>query len=107
MNTVWWWLLHLVGIDDPAGRWYLLWSGLASDLSELTLLGALIGLYWRHACHVRGCWRIGRHPVEGTGFTVCRRHHPEGGSTHEHILRLHRRARERSTVAPPSGEGPI
>ncbi len=105
MTTVWWWLLHLAGIDNPAGPWYAFWSGLGGDITEFAIVGGLASVYWRHTCHVDRCWRIGRHPVEGTGFTVCRRHHPEGAPTHQHVLRLHRRAGERS-VAPPSGEGP-
>lgn len=69
--------LHILGIDDPSGRWELFWSGFGSDLGEATLATTPLVLWRRHNCHVKRCWRIGRHPVEGTTFVVCRRHHPD------------------------------
>ena len=66
-------LLHLLGVDNASGRWYLWWSGIGSDL-------AYVGIIWafaRHAnCHQPRCWRIGHLPVEGTPWKTCRRHHP-------------------------------
>lgn len=73
------WLVHLLGLDDPSGHWYMWWSGPGSDLGELAILGALFSLYRRHTCHVnspRFCWRPGTHPVPGTPFRTCARHHP-------------------------------
>lgn len=69
------WLVHVSGLDDPSGRWYLFWSGPFPDIPLLVL-----GAAWlRHRnCHARGCPRIGRFPVEGTAWTVCSRHHPDG-----------------------------
>lgn len=66
-------LAHWLGLTDASGPWYLWWSGIAGDLP---MFGALWLLYRRHTCHARRCWRLGLHPVDGTGFTVCRRHHP-------------------------------
>jgi hypothetical protein len=67
------WLLHVLGLDDSAGRPYLFWSGFGSDLAYLGMLGALA----RHVnCHEPWCWRLGRFPVEGTPWLACRRHHP-------------------------------
>lgn len=73
------WLLHILGIDNGSGRWYLWWSGAGSDLGEAAIVGALFAHYRRHICHVnapRSCWRLGMHPVAETGFRTCRRHHP-------------------------------
>lgn len=76
------WLLHLLdeyGITSSTGRWYAFYSGAGSDIGELALLSALVEFYRRHTCHVdspRFCWRPGTHPVEGTPYRACKRHHP-------------------------------
>ena len=67
------WLPHILGIDDPAGRWYAWWSGIGSDFGEVTIVGAILGTYYKHTCHQERCWRIGRHAVDGTPW--CNRHH--------------------------------
>lgn len=68
------WLLHVGGIDNVSGRWYAWWSGIGGDVTWLALP---ILLYRKHNCHARWCWRIGQHPVEGTPYLVCRKHHPD------------------------------
>jgi hypothetical protein len=73
-------LLHVLGVDDVAGRWYAFWSGAGSDLGYL---GIVYALWRKHNCHQRGCWRIGRHPHGG--FVLCARHHPVGAPTATHI----------------------
>lgn len=73
------WLVHILGIDNEAGRWYALWSGVGSDVGEVAILGGMVAFWRRHSCHVdspRFCWRWGAHPVEGTPFRACKRHHP-------------------------------
>lgn len=75
------WLAHILGLDNGGGMPYLAWSGFGSDLSEFAIVGALLAHVRRHNCHVHGCLRVGRHPVSGTGFVVCRRHHPDGAPT--------------------------
>ena len=73
------WLAHLLGIDNETGPIYAFWSGFGSDVGEFALLGGLVALYRRHTCHVdhpRFCWRPGTHPVAGTPYRVCKRHHP-------------------------------
>lgn len=84
-GALWWWFLHLTGADNVSGPWYGFWSGFGSDLGELAIVGGLISVYWKHSCHAKGCWRIGRHPVEGTHWVVCRRHHPQDSPTPEQI----------------------
>jgi hypothetical protein len=71
---VWGWLLHVAGVDDPASNWYGFWSGFGSDLGELAAVGVLLR---RFNCHVRGCWRLGRHRLPGTSYVICHRHHPD------------------------------
>lgn len=70
---------------------YNLWS---SVWGELALKVPLLIWALRHLnCKVTGCWRVG-HPVHGTGYRACRRHHPvmrsEGPITAEHIAEAHR-----------------
>jgi hypothetical protein len=92
MGLAWSVLQHIWGLDNPAGPWYTFWSGFGSDVGEFAIFGALLSVYLRHACHVDGCWRIGRHPVEGTSYTVCKHHHPDGAPTHEQVLQRHQQA---------------
>jgi hypothetical protein len=70
---------------DPDG--YNIVSG---PLADITLLGGAYAILRRHNCHAKGCWRIGRHPVAGTTYTVCRKHHPHESPTAEQILAEHR-----------------
>lgn len=72
------WLMHVLGLDNASGAPYLAWSGVGGDLGYLAIIGTLIR---RHNCHVHGCLRVGRHPVTGTDYVVCRRHHPDGAPT--------------------------
>lgn len=75
-------LAHILGLDNPSGHWYSFWSGFFGDASILTTPAVLAR---RHNCHTRGCPRLGRHPVAGTTWTVCRRHHPDEHPTAEDI----------------------
>jgi len=83
------WLLHVLGVDDASGRWYLWWSGFGSDLAYL---GVGAGLARKLNCHEPRCWRIGRFPVEGTPWSACGRHHPQpprrGGIREQYHLYL-------------------
>lgn len=68
------WLAHVMGLDDASGGWYLFWSGIGADLGMFVAVGAFL----RHVnCHEVGCHRLGRYPIDGTPFKVCRVHHPE------------------------------
>lgn len=68
---MWHELAHLMGLDNLSGPWYGFWSGIGSDLGEVTLLGALVMYARHHNCHATGCWRLG-HPHEGV--VHCRKH---------------------------------
>ncbi len=71
------WLSHFFGLDNLSGPFYGFWSGVGSDIAELTLAGALIEQIRRRNCHVSRCWRSGHFEVGGTPYKTCRKHHPE------------------------------
>lgn len=80
------WLLHVLGVDNLSGRWYGFWSGFGSDVGEAGIVAALAAQVRRHNCHVRGCWRVGRHQVGTTSWIVCGRHHPAGAPRRDQVL---------------------
>jgi hypothetical protein len=91
------WLAAHAGTDDLSGSWYGFWSGIGSDLAELTLIGAVgTGVYHvvkKYNCHEPRCWRVGTHPAAGGQFILCYRHHPDFHGkrpTHELMEQLHR-----------------
>lgn len=94
MTSVQHWVSHFFGLDNGAGPFYLWWSGMGANFGELTVVAAVGGIYFRHNCHVKGCWRVGRHPVDGTPYITCRRHHPTvpGQVTAEHVADAHAEA---------------
>jgi len=76
---------------------YQAYSGIIPALAILTLLGAAAQALRHHNCHVKGCLRMG-HPVEGTPYVACHKHHPahEGnrrGVSEQTIHDAHRAAR--------------
>jgi hypothetical protein len=71
------WFEHAVGMTNGSGPEYLFWSGIGSDIQEITLLGAVLGLYYKHNCHQKKCPRIGKHSFDGTPY--CTRHNPQFG----------------------------
>lgn len=80
-DTFAWFELHTgvqKGGPDP---YYNFWSGIGSDLGEITLVTAvltiLVGAYRKVNCNDPDCWRIGKHPTEGGTFHFCHHHHPE------------------------------
>lgn len=98
---IWWWhplqhwlAVHTGTVNEP-GPYYGFFSGFGSDLGEIALVGGFIALYRKHNCHVKGCWRIAHHEVEGTPWKVCRKHHPDTPNKRPsltHILKDHREA---------------
>jgi hypothetical protein len=81
-------LLHILGLDDASGRWYLWWSGVGADLGMLSAVYAVVR---RLNCEITGCLRLGRHAT-AAGHHTCRRHHPDGPLTVEAAHAAHRRA---------------
>jgi hypothetical protein len=85
--TIWQSIIHFTGSDNTSGIWYGFWSGFGSDLGEIALIGAVIGAYHKHNCHVKGCWRIGKLKVPNTEYVVCRVHHPKNAPSAKDILK--------------------
>jgi hypothetical protein len=70
-------------------RSYNWWSGIASDIAEVTLLSAVFAVYKQHTCRAHWwcpCWA--KHPVAGTTASVCAIHHTVEG--HKRLQRRHR-----------------
>jgi len=84
-EQAWWWVEVHTGTVNESGPYYGFFSGFGSDIGEVAIIGGLVAIVRKHNCHVHNCWRIGRHPVEGTPYVVCRRHHPEGHLTAEKV----------------------
>jgi hypothetical protein len=84
--TVLSWLYHAIRWTwhDPDG-----YNFISGPLADITLLGGAYALLRHHNCHVNGCWRIGRRPVEGTAYVVCHRHHPHPRPTVDEIHAEH------------------
>lgn len=80
------WLFHPL-----AGRGYQFWSGIASDLGELTLLVGITAWWTRHNCHVRHCPRL-QWKATAASDVVCRHHHPENPKTAEQVTADHQAA---------------
>jgi hypothetical protein len=75
--------LDLLGITNgSSGRWYTFWNGFVRNIP---LIAAAYIFGRKHNCHAHRCWRVGRMPVEGTDYTVCRKHHPDGDMSGEDI----------------------
>lgn len=73
---LWYWIEIHTGIarggPDP---YYNAFSGVLSDIGELSIItGMVVGA--KHInCFERGCWRLG-HKVEGSSVRACHKHHP-------------------------------
>jgi hypothetical protein len=73
----WGWLYGIGVHPYPASSstpWtYQLLSGFVPALTVVSL-ATLLGGAWHHVnCHAEGCWRIGKHKVDGSPW--CSRHH--------------------------------
>lgn len=96
MGTVLDWLYHAARWTwhDPDG-----YNFISGPLADITLLGGGYALLRHHNCHAKGCWRIGGHAVEGTGYVVCRKHHPHPQATAEQIFAEHAAYRHEAAEA--------
>lgn len=88
--------LHFIGVEPRTpSTAYNFWSGFGSDIGEVTIIGLALGAIRHINCHAKGCWRPGKHLVDGTPFKVCAKHHPkvpDGGASVEHIAAVHSEA---------------
>ncbi|MGH7156849.1 MAG: hypothetical protein ACREGG_01940 [Candidatus Saccharimonadales bacterium] len=62
--AVWNWLF----VNQPT------WVSNVSNLTSITVLGVVVGLYKRFNCNQPRCWRIGHHKVDGTTYRTCSKH---------------------------------
>lgn len=89
------WLYVHFGVNG-AGAYYGFWSGIGSDIGEISIFAAMttgIAMLWhKHNCEAKGCWRLIRHTTEA-GHLVCRKHHPEGAPTAQQIHDAHHAAK--------------
>jgi hypothetical protein len=103
-----WTAIH-IGSTKESGPYYGFWSGFGSDISE----GAIaVGLYTglrKVNCHSKMCWRIGHHPLEGTPYHLCKKHHPDvpkHSAKLEDILAQYQAYKDSQGTAPSAGAGP-
>lgn len=84
-------ILHpLTGPASAKHGGYLFWSGIAGSfvLGGGIWTGTVV-LYRKHNCHIKGCWRIGRHPAAGGKYIVCPKHHPGVPDKHLSVSQVH------------------
>jgi hypothetical protein len=96
--TVFDWLYHAARWTwhDPDG-----YNFISGPLADITLFGGAYAILRRHNCHVKGCWRVGRHKVPGTEYIVCRRHHPHEAPSAARVLAEHAAAEHGAPPVPP------
>lgn len=87
------WFEHGTGMTNVSDPEYGFWSGFGSDIQEFFVVGAIIRWAVHHNCHVKGCWRLGRHPFQH--YKLCGRHHPAIPHTISflHIAKLHKESK--------------
>jgi len=69
-------IMHFLGWDGQTSDYYAAWSSsipaMITAVGYVSLVTALISKF---NCHHHGCWRIGKHHVNGTPW--CNLHHHE------------------------------
>ena len=69
---------HVIGIDTQLSEEYAFFSGFGTWLlAALGFTGTFGAVIRTVNCHTHGCPWIGRFPVAGGQFRVCRKHHIE------------------------------
>jgi hypothetical protein len=78
--------------DANSGRWATFLGGWPQTLEGVGAVAAGYALVRKHNCHIKGCPRIGRHPVDGTNYITCQRHHPhDNAPSQDDVLKAHER----------------
>jgi len=80
VHHLWLQVLHILGLDNGSGMWYLFWSGFVGDVTLLAAILVAPYVQWkRNNCQVERCWRFGRHPFTEDGVVrhLCWKHHPD------------------------------
>lgn len=69
---------HVRDLLHPLRFWgYQFWSGVGSDVGELTLLGGVLALVKHLNCDSPRCPRYGPHRTADGHHRLCRKHHPD------------------------------
>jgi hypothetical protein len=96
-------LSHLANIGPLSTNGLGDWSNFLGPIEGAGAFAAAYVLARKHNCHVKGCMRLGRFPIEGTGYVVCNHHHPKDKPTHAVVLaasaEAHRIKTHRAKVA--------
>lgn len=88
-------MLHVLAFlwpwgDTNSGRWATFLGAWPQTLEGVGAVAAGYALVRKHNCHVKGCPRLGRHPVDGTSYIVCQHHHPrDSAPSHQDVLDAH------------------
>jgi hypothetical protein len=93
------WCQHFFGFanGDGNGSHYLFFSGVGSDITELTVLAAAGHIYWRFSCHEPKCFWPGHLMADGHTRS-CWHHHPEGRPQRGHVARKHAEHKARTAA---------
>lgn len=89
-----------LGIDGQASKNYAFVSGSGPMfIAALGFTGLVVTAVHHLNCHQAGCPRVGRYPVAGGEYKVCRRHHPDPqikeGVSAAHLLSAHEKHQAR------------
>jgi hypothetical protein len=92
--AAWHALLYIIGVWPADTRWAAFWEGFGSG--PIAWLSIPLAYVWHQRCHEPRCYRLGRHPVDGTPFKACRKHHPtlHGKPSKGHMTRAFLEARK-------------
>jgi hypothetical protein len=86
--------------DTNSGRWASFLGAWPQTLEGVGAVAAGYALVRKHNCHVKGCPRLGRHPVDGTNYITCLHHHPaDDAPSSEDVLNAHTNHLERLRAA--------
>jgi hypothetical protein len=73
------------------GLGYQLWSGIASDVGEVTLVGGTLALLKHANCDAPRCLRYGPHRTADGHHRLCRKHHPDMPNRRLSLKEIHER----------------
>lgn len=84
------------GVLHPLhGNGYQLWSGIASDIGEVSIFAALLTIgwhAWRHVnCAAPKCPRVGKHVTADGHHRLCRLHFPDVPDRKLSLAEIHER----------------
>ena len=77
---------HIIGVDTQGSVEYAFFSGFGAWLSSTLGLTTIVVTLWHSLnCHVADCLWLGKFPVAGGQYKVCRHHHREVTGHPRHI----------------------